>query len=70
MARKQKKHNAEYHFLFMKPSGTQLEYIKQLIELNQIKPVIDKIYDFEDTQKAVEYLETGRAKGKVIIRLK
>ncbi|SFL07442.1 alcohol dehydrogenase [Paenibacillus sp. 1_12] len=66
----EKKHNVDYHFLFMKPSGTQLEYIKQLIELNKIKPVIDKIYDFEDTQKAVEYLETGRAKGKVIIRLK
>jgi alcohol dehydrogenase len=66
----EKKHNAEYHFLLMKPSGTQLAYIKQLIELNKIKPVIDKVYDFEETQKAIEYLETGRAKGKVIIRLK
>jgi alcohol dehydrogenase len=66
----EKKYNVEYHFLLMKPSGSQLEYIKQLIEQGKIKPIIDKIYDFNDTQKAIEYLETGRAKGKVVIKLK
>jgi alcohol dehydrogenase len=66
----EKKYKVSYHFLFMKPSGTQLEYIKHLIEQHKIKPVVDKIYEFIDTQQAIDYLETGRAKGKVVIQIK
>ncbi|MFF2091248.1 NADP-dependent oxidoreductase [Paenibacillus sp. NPDC058174] len=64
------KNNVEYHYHYMKPSGLDLFSIKQRIEANQIKPVIDKIFDFQDTALAFAYLETGRAKGKVAIRVK
>ncbi|MNN78401.1 hypothetical protein D3C81_1949540 [compost metagenome] len=53
----------------MKPSGTQLEIITRLIESGKIKPVIDKIFPFADAQKAMEYSETGRAKGKIILKM-
>ncbi|MDA1772565.1 NADP-dependent oxidoreductase [Bacillus cereus] len=66
----EKKHNAQYSFLFMKPSGDQLRTIANYIEAGQIKPVIDRVFPFEDAQKAMEYSEFGRAKGKIIVKIK
>ena len=66
----EKKHNAQYSFLFMKPSGDQLRIIANYIEAGKIKPVIDRVFPFEDTQKAMEYSEGGRAKGKIIVKIK
>ncbi|MEW9574742.1 NADP-dependent oxidoreductase [Bacillus toyonensis] len=66
----EKKHNAQYSFLFMKPSGDQLRTIANYIEAGQIKPVIDRVFPFEDAQKAMEYSESGRAKGKIIVKMK
>ncbi|PEP72334.1 NADPH:quinone reductase [Bacillus wiedmannii] len=66
----EKKHNAQYSFLFMKPSGDQLRIIANYIEVGKIKPVIDRVFPFEDAQKAMEYSEAGRAKGKIIVKIK
>ncbi|PFW59413.1 NADPH:quinone reductase [Bacillus cereus] len=66
----EKKHNAQYSFLFMKPSGDQLRTIANYIEAGKIKPVIDCVFPFEDAQKAMEYSESGRAKGKIIVKMK
>lgn len=66
----EKKHNAQYSFLFMKPSGDQLRTIANYIEVGKIKPVIDRVFPFEDAQKAMEYSESGRAKGKIIVKIK
>ncbi|KFC20282.1 NADP-dependent oxidoreductase [Chryseobacterium sp. FH1] len=67
---KAKKRNIDYSFLFMKANGNQLEKITKLIESDIIKPVIDKIYPFEQTNEALEYVESGRAKGKVVIKIR
>ncbi|HHT7237349.1 TPA: NADP-dependent oxidoreductase [Bacillus cereus] len=66
----EKKHNAQYSFLFMKPSGDQLRTIANYIEAGKIKPVIDRVFPFEEAQKAMEYSESGRAKGKIIVKIK
>jgi alcohol dehydrogenase len=66
----EKKFNVDYHFLFMKPSGEQLTKIKHLVEKGSIRPVIDRVYSLEEAQEAVQYVETGRAKGKVVIQVK
>ncbi|TCZ80986.1 NADP-dependent oxidoreductase [Paenibacillus albiflavus] len=66
----EKQHNVTYTFLFMKPSGEQLDIITELIESKKIKPVIDRIFPFEEAQKAMEYSESGRAKGKIILKIK
>lgn len=68
--RKAKKQNVDFFFLFMKANGSQLEKITQLIEADIIKPVIDKIYTFEQTNDALKYVESGHAKGKVVIKIK
>lgn len=65
-----KKQNVNYSFLFMKADGKQLTEITKLIESGKIKPVIDKVFAFENTNDAVRYVESGRAKGKVVIKMK
>ncbi|MCS0673504.1 NADP-dependent oxidoreductase [Cytobacillus firmus] len=66
----EKKHNVQYTFLFMKPSGEQLRLIANFIETGKIKPIIDKVFPFEDAQKAMEFAESGRAKGKIILKIR
>ncbi|MEC1375528.1 NADP-dependent oxidoreductase [Heyndrickxia oleronia] len=66
----EKKYNVQYTFLFMKPSGEQLRIIANFIETGKIKPIIDRVFPFKDAQKAMEYAESGRAKGKIILKIK
>jgi alcohol dehydrogenase len=66
----EKKHNVQYTFLFMKPSGEQLRIIANFIETGKIKPIIDRIFPFENAQEAMEFAESGRAKGKIILKIR
>jgi NADPH:quinone reductase-like Zn-dependent oxidoreductase len=65
-----KQHDVGYAFLFMKAQGKQLEKITELIESGAIAPVVDKVFPFDQTNQALAYVESGRAKGKVIIKVK
>lgn len=65
-----KKLNVNFTFLFMRAEGNQLNQITKLIESEIIKPVIDKVFPFDQTNEAMAYVETGRAKGKVVIKVK
>ena len=65
-----KKANAlgvRYSFLFMRAEGQQLGKITSLIESGVIRPVVDQVFPFEKTSDALAYVESGRAKGKVVI---
>ena len=68
--RKAKKLGVDYSFLFMKADGKQLREISDLIEQQAIRPVVDKVFPFEQTNEALEYVERGRAKGKVVVKMK
>jgi len=59
-----------YSFLFMKASGSQLHEITRLVEAGAIRPVMDRVFPFASTNEALAYVEAGRAKGKVVVRLK
>jgi NADPH:quinone reductase-like Zn-dependent oxidoreductase len=67
--RKAKRSNVIFSFLFMKADGNQLREITTLIDSGAIRPVMDRVFPFELTQEAMEYIETGRAKGKVVIKM-
>ena len=41
--------------------------LKELIEAGKVTPVIDRTYPLSETAKALRYLESERARGKVII---
>jgi NADPH:quinone reductase-like Zn-dependent oxidoreductase len=61
--------SADYKFTWMQPNGDQLDLISKMIKESTIKPVVDKTYTFEDGIDAYLYLATGRAKGKVVIKM-
>lgn len=68
--KKAKKLNISFIFLFMRAEGKQLGKITKLIEAGIIKPVIDKVFPFEQTNEALSYIETGRSRGKVVVKVK
>lgn len=68
--RRARKVGAVYSFLFARPDGNQLAEIGDLLKSERIRPVIDKIFPFEQAKEALAYLEQGHAKGKVVVQLR
>jgi NADPH:quinone reductase-like Zn-dependent oxidoreductase len=54
----------------MKASGSQLREITRLVEAGAVRPVIDRVFPFESTNEALAYVRAGRAKGKVVVKIK
>jgi NADPH:quinone reductase-like Zn-dependent oxidoreductase len=65
-----RKRGVEYSFLFVHPDGRQLAEIGKLLEAGRIRPVIDKVFPFDQAKEALAYLEKGRAKGKIVVQMK
>lgn len=68
--RRATKHGVEYSFLFVQPDGGQLAKIGELIDAGRIRPVIDKIFPFDQAKEALARLEQGRAKGKIVVEIR
>jgi len=65
-----KKREVTYSFLFMRPDGDQLAEIGELLQAERIRPVIDKVFPFEQAKEALEYLAQGRSRGKVVVKVR
>jgi NADPH:quinone reductase-like Zn-dependent oxidoreductase len=50
-----------------KPNKADLLVLKEMLEKGQVVPLIDRTYTLAETADAIRYLETLRARGKVII---
>ncbi|MEU2006663.1 NADP-dependent oxidoreductase [Rhodococcus sp. NPDC019627] len=68
--RNAKRHHVTYSFLFMKSSGDQLRQLTSIIDSGAIRPVVDRIFPFEQTKEALAYVDQGRAKGKVVVKIR
>jgi len=64
------KRGAAYSFLFVHPDGRQLSEVGALLDAGRIKPVIDKVFPFDQSKEALAYLAEGRAKGKVVVQMR
>ena len=58
-----------YRYLFMHPDGSELAQLAELIEQGRLKVVVDKTYPFAKISEALAYVESGRAKGKVVVTM-
>lgn len=65
-----KRLGVDFSFLFMRANGSQLTQITSLVESGAIRPVIDKVFPFAAANEALAYVESGRAKGKVVIKVR
>jgi NADPH:quinone reductase-like Zn-dependent oxidoreductase len=68
--RRARRNHATYSYLFLKASGDQLRELTALVDRGIIRPVVDAVFDFDQTREALAHLEHGRTKaGKVVIRM-
>ncbi len=65
-----KKQEVSYSFLFARPDGDQLAEIGELLKTERIRPVIDKVFPFEQAKDALAYLAQGRSKGKIVVKVR
>ncbi len=68
--RRARRGGIDYSFLFMMANGSQLGEITRLVEAGVIRPVVDRVFPFEATNEAMAYVDSGRAKGKVVVKLR
>src|SRR5438034_8685371 len=68
--RKAKRHRVSYSFLFMRANGDQLREITSLIDSGIIRPIVDRVFSFESMKEALAYVDTGRAEGKVVVKVR
>ena len=64
-----RKHQARYEYFFVRADGEQLSAIAHLVESGAITPLVDKVFPLEDVRDALAYSESGRATGKVVIKI-
>jgi len=46
-----------------------LDFLRELLATGKVKPVIDRTYPLNEVPDAIRYLETGHARGKVVITI-
>jgi len=56
-------------FMLAQVKTADLEYLTGLMAEGKVKSVIDRRYPLAEAPDAVRYLETGRARGKVVIQV-
>ena len=57
------------YLMVMEGDTADLEYTNELIEAGKIKPLVEKVFNFEDIVEAHKYFETNRRRGKVILKM-
>ena len=53
--------------MMTKPRKNDLLFLAELIEAGKLTPVIDRTYPLAEAAEAIRYLETGHARGKVVV---
>jgi NADPH:quinone reductase-like Zn-dependent oxidoreductase len=59
-----------YTYLFMRPDGAELALLGDLVDRGVLKPIVDRVFPLAQAADALAYLETGRARGKVVLAMK
>jgi NADPH:quinone reductase-like Zn-dependent oxidoreductase len=68
--RRARRRGVGFSFLFMKAQGAQLREIAALIDSGVIRAVVDRVFPFESTNEAMAHVESGHAKGKVVVKVR
>jgi NADPH:quinone reductase-like Zn-dependent oxidoreductase len=55
--------------MLARANAADLETLTEMIEAGKVKPVIDRSYSLAETPAAIAYLETKRAKGKIVVEV-
>jgi NADPH:quinone reductase-like Zn-dependent oxidoreductase len=67
--RQARRRGVGYRYMFMHPSGEDLDLLAGLVDKGELKPVTDRVFPFGQIADAFAYLEQGHAKGKVVVQM-
>jgi NADPH:quinone reductase-like Zn-dependent oxidoreductase len=59
-----------YRFYFVRLSGACLERLEGSIAQGTLRPIVERIYPFAESVEALDYVESGHATGKVVVRIR
>lgn len=62
-----KRLGVDYTFLFMRASGDQLRDIAGLVDAGAIRPIVGRVFTFDETLAGMESLTKGGIRGKAVI---
>jgi alcohol dehydrogenase len=65
-----RRHGVMFRFLFKRSDGAQLAMLAGLADQGKLEPLIDQIYPLDRTADALAHVESGHARGKVVIQVK
>jgi NADPH:quinone reductase-like Zn-dependent oxidoreductase len=65
--RQAKKLGVTYEYLFMRASGNQLRQITALVDQGVLRPVVGRVFSFDQTPQALQSLSQGGIRGKAVI---
>ncbi|WP_433919014.1 NADP-dependent oxidoreductase [Streptomyces canus] len=65
--RQARKLGVSYEFLFMHSSGDQLRQIAALVDRGVLRPIVGKVFPFDQVPQALGTLEKGGIRGKAVI---
>jgi NADPH:quinone reductase-like Zn-dependent oxidoreductase len=55
---------------FTKPNDKDLDFLRKLVEEEKIRPIIEKCYPLEQIVEAHQHIQSGRTKGKIVLKVK
>lgn len=64
-----KEHKVRSAFVFIQPNVPVLNELTNLIDSGKLKPVVGSVFSFSETKKAQELSQSGRAIGKIAIKV-
>lgn len=67
---REKKYGVTYNMIFVRPDSEQLDILRDLYEEGRLVPVVDKVFPLSDAQEALDYSQSGRAKGKIVLKVR
>jgi alcohol dehydrogenase len=69
LRRRARQRGARYRFFIMHPSGEDLSELARFVDGGAVKVILDSVYPFESIADAMAKLESGRAKGKIVVTM-
>jgi len=64
---------AKYHvrpgYLFVQPNSTELAEIARLVDTGTVKPFVETVLPLAEVRKAHELSQTGRTRGKIVLKV-
>lgn len=59
--------DVDYTFLFMRASGDQLREVAELVDGGVLRPIVGRVFTFDETVSGVDSLAKGGIRGKAVI---